>query len=442
MGPPFETHPFGRQKMSSLATYGTPKRRTIRGKRSAVYYCRVYDPALGRNSWISTQCKTREAAVEWRRTREIQEGLGPDRAREQEIQKITFVEAYERWLEAKDGQVGDWHFKKIDGMRRFWVSWFGKMRLSEVTAPMIREYLRLRKKGTLPGEARTERLLTATTVNNDLTLLRCFFRFCDEEGFLSSKNPSTAVKRHSGEPKRRIRTLSPEDEERLLNACRREPRIVSIKAKRNAGGIEGGKSTAEPTKWDQTAAGAPLYLAPMVICGLHAGLRRGTITALRWKHFDTKRRRWRIPAEITKANRDLQVPMSRAVAQALDEYRRALVKEAKKPVKKGQEPINLTERLARDALVFGVTDIGKSYPAAVKRAGLGGLTFHDLRRCFTTRLATANVPMERAMELTQHKNIETVQKHYLEIHADQLDNDVDALDGENADRRQRAGVGG
>ena len=83
-------------------------------------------------------------------------------------------------------------------------------------------------------------------------------------------NPLRSIKKLP-EPPGRLRYLDAEEVERLLAAC-------------------------------------PPHLAPIVVCALHTGLRRGNILGLTWDRVDMKARFIHIPQ--TKARRALSIPIN------------------------------------------------------------------------------------------------------------------------------------
>ena len=62
--------------------------------------------------------------------------------------------------------------------------------------------------------------------------------------------------------------------------------------------------------------------------------------------------------------------------------------------------------------VFPFNDFKRSWATALRLAKIDGLTFHDLRRSFVTRLQTGGVAIGIAAELAGHSRLETTQKHY------------------------------
>ncbi len=284
-----------------MISYGKPARLRRDGKLSSVYYVRTYDDATGRRSWKSSGCTSLQAAREWRRTQEMDQALGKDRLENRVRGERTFNQAYTEWIEEKRDKVCEERHRtlKLQG-DRFWLGFFGTNKLSDINADLIRKYLRKRRQGTIlkPGAHRSRiRAITANTANSDLQSLRNFFKFCRECRWISH-DPLGGIERYSGAMRRRTRTLTTDDEDRLLAACR-ESQIIEISAKRNVGSRTGGKVSESPTKFDQTF-NPPDYLYPLVLTALKCGFRRRTLLSVRWRDVDLKTGQWRIPAEFIK----------------------------------------------------------------------------------------------------------------------------------------------
>jgi integrase len=123
--------------------------------------------------------------------------------------------------------------------------------------------------------------------------------------------------------------------------------------------------------------------AAIYLTAAFTGLRRGELVALRWRDIDFPRRHIRVTASYTeralstpKSGKVRSVPIAPAVAEALAR-------------------LNLRgEHCADDDLVFpgiagGYLDASalyRRYKAALKRAGLRDLRFHDLRHTFGTQV--------------------------------------------------------
>ncbi|MFN0279206.1 MAG: tyrosine-type recombinase/integrase [Pyrinomonadaceae bacterium] len=72
-----------------------------------------------------------------------------------------------------------------------------------------------------------------------------------------------------------------------------------------------------------------------------------------------------------------------------------------------EELIHLWEMSAKAPtdVVFGFTDIKKSWRSACTKAAIKGLRFHDLRHTATTRFVPAGMPLSEAMKIKGHSQL-------------------------------------
>ena len=417
---PFRYRPEG-WEARAIKSFGKIQRLQKHGKPSRFYYVREYDSDTQRDRWTSTKCTTRKAAQEWVRTREMELALGTDR--KQARSAVSFPDGLLVWLEAKRSTVSRKQAQALESMTNFWQAYFGSKLIREITTSDLRRYLTHRAAGTVPGR-RTLRPLSVATVNNDIVAIRDFFTFAVNEGWID-RSPASGVKRRPGAIKNRVRSLTPQEEQALLEACRRaEP--VTVTAKRNGGGRAGGKNARAKSTFKQPRR-VPDYLYPLTFVALRCGFRRRTLLSIRWCDVDLKKRRWQIPGEYMKTRETYQAPVPKSVVAELNRYRSWLAESI------GAES---SYRLDHEERIFGLSpdsDIGRSFQSAVRRAGLDGLTFHDLRRCYLNRLRERGVPIDTAMRLTTHRSFQTVLKFYREVPEADLLRAVDAIDDPEPD---------
>lgn len=171
--------------------------------------------------------------------------------------------------------------------------------------------------------------------------------------------------------------------------------------------------------------------AAVFLTAAFTGLRRGELVALRWGDVDFARRRIRVTASYAgelstpKSGSARSLPMSRTVAETL-------AKLAQRDHWTGD-----------DDLVFpGVTGsfmdasaLSRRYKAALKRAGLRSLRFHDLRHTFGTQAVAKGATLVQVQAWMGHADIQTTMayQHYAaaDDEADLLDRafDVEAAPG-------------
>lgn len=173
----------------------------------------------------------------------------------------------------------------------------------------------------------------------------------------------------------RTRTLTDVEEQRLLASCV-GTRKVEYKRK--------GKDVEATIEADNP------HLKALILLGLDSGLRRNEILTLDWKDIDLDAGIIKILGTHTKTQRTRLVPMtSRTRTELLS-----------------------LPNVGKDGPVFPFNDFKRSWATARRIAGIVGLTFHDLRRTFVTRLQSGGVSIGIAAELAGHSRLETTQKHY------------------------------
>ena len=116
---------------------------------------------------------------------------------------------------------------------------------------------------------------------------------------------------------------------------------------------------------------------------------------MQWREVDLERRRLRLLARKTKDGEERVIPVSARLAAVLED------------AKVGPEG---TERLLDD-FVFGnaigeqVRSVKTGWRATCRRAGIGGLRFHDLRHEAGSRLAEGGVPLHFVQAILGHSNL-------------------------------------
>jgi integrase len=159
--------------------------------------------------------------------------------------------------------------------------------------------------------------------------------------------------------------------------------------------------------WALVRAAASKQDAAIILTAAFTGLRRGELIALHWRDVDFAGSVIRVRASYhegvlstPKSGKVRSVPMAPDVASAL--------------AKLGDRG----DQVADDDLVFvgeggGYVDgsaLRRRYDAAIKRAGLRRLRFHDLRHTFGTRMI-AKADIRRVQEWMGHADIQTTMKY-------------------------------
>jgi integrase len=240
---------------------------------------------------------------------------------------------------------------------------FGDVRLEDVTPAMIERW-----RASLPPE------LSNRTKNKLLVMLHGVFRRAQAVWGLPM-NPVAAIEKHPHSSSGDIEVFSPEEVMALVRAADSE----------------------------QDAA---IYMT-----AAFTGLRRGELLALRWRDVDFAGQTIRVRANYAggrvttpKSGKVRSVPMAPDVAEALARlgHRDHLT---------GDDDLVFIGELGR--YVDG-SALRRRYIAALERAGLRSLRFHDLRHTFGTRMI-AKADIRRVQEWMGHADIQTTMKylHYV-----------------------------
>jgi integrase len=143
------------------------------------------------------------------------------------------------------------------------------------------------------------------------------------------------------------------------------------------------------------------HLHALIIAALETGCRVGELLSLQWKDVDLDQNVWLLPAANTKTREARDVPITTRL-KAVMEMRRL------DPAGKEHPP---------EAYVFG-NDVGEraksirqAWRNTCRRAGIAGLTFHDLRREFASRLLESGAPAHEVRDWLGHSNITTTSRY-------------------------------
>jgi integrase len=224
-------------------------------------------------------------------------------------------------------------------------------------------------------EPKDRKPISLSSLNRQLRTLKHLLNEAHDAGLIA-KNVTRGSKAIDADAEiARTRTLTDAEEMRLLASCT-GTRTIEYERK-------GKTLTAD------VDANNP-HLKAVILLGLDSGLRRGEILTLDWKAIDLKAGVITILGTHTKTQKTRPVPMtSRTKAELL-----------------------ALPNFGTSGKVFPFNDFKRSWATAVKVAKIDGLTFHDLRRTFVTRLQTGGVSIGIAAELAGHSRLETTQKHY------------------------------
>jgi integrase len=202
-----------------------------------------------------------------------------------------------------------------------------------------------------------EKQLTDTTVNRDLECLRHILFWAVDEGLLLS-NPLNRL-RLERERKRKRPVLSLAEEDLLLPAA------------------------------------AP-HLRSLAIAALDAGMRRGELLTQRWEDVDFARRLLFVTHSKTPEGESREIPLTSRLFNLLWDTR---------------EDVGLIFTFEGKP----IRSVKTAWKAALRRAGIRRLRFHDLRHTFNSRLLDAGVLREIRMSLMGHSLGDDPQATYTHV---------------------------
>jgi integrase len=276
--------------------------------------------------------------------------------------KIT--EAQRHTLSALiDRYVNDVLPGKRDGLHqarqlRWWKEQLGSYTLADVTPALIAEY----RDRLASGITNRKEKRSPATVNRYMAALSHAFTIAVKEWQWLEDNPLRKVSKPK-EPRGRVRFLSDEERECLLEACRE-------------------------------SSNPDLY--PAVVLALSAGARQSEIMTLRWHQVDIAAKVIRL--EHTKNGERRALPL---VEHALE-----LMRERAK-----------VRRIDTDLIFPSKVDPAKPidlrtpWEAALKRARIEDFRWHDLRHSAASYLAMNGATLAEIAEVLGHKTLQMVKRY-------------------------------
>jgi integrase len=242
------------------------------------------------------------------------------------------------------------------------LDYFGDERLVHVSAGMIEEYKRERRK----AQSCRKTPLAPATINRELVLLSKIYSLAIERNELDSKPFKKVVKLPTDGGI--IRYLKDDEEERLMGQF----------------------------------VGRRAHLRPIVVLALQTGMRRGEILSLRKDQVDFERDQIHLFTSRklgvkTKSDRYRTVPMTPEVKELLEQ----LVQ------RNDSEYVFVNGKTGRP-----LRDVKTGFRSALKEAGIKNARFHDLRHTAGTRMAeNPNVPLNAVQEVLGHADIRTTMQY-------------------------------
>jgi integrase len=159
-----------------------------------------------------------------------------------------------------------------------------------------------------------------------------------------------------------------------------------------------------PEALDRLLAVAPKWLQPIIMVAYDSGMRRGEIAQLRWSQIDMKAHVVKLASSDTKTDEKRVVPLADRLTQLLSAIPRH---------------VSGYVFVTRNGRPYYPSKISTAFNKTCGKAGLKGVTYHDLRHSFCTNMRRAGVDTLTTMAISGHRSIE-VFKRYKTVAAQDL----------------------
>jgi len=240
---------------------------------------------------------------------------------------------------------------------RWWQTHLGHYPLTDITPAMLVEHRNILTQGRANG-----------TVNRYLAVLSHAFTMAVREWQWCADNPVRKVSKPK-EPRGRVRFLSEDERQRLLDSC-------------------------------QVSRNSSLYT--IVVLALSTGARRGELLSLHWSDVDLKR--GMLTFRKTKNGETRAVPVTGYALDVLAHHTKS---------RRHNTTLVFPDRTGRRP-----AGIREAFEYAVKRAGITNFRFHDLRHSAASYLAMGGASLAEIAEVLGHKTLQMTKRytHLTESH--------------------------
>ncbi len=228
---------------------------------------------------------------------------------------------------------------------------FSHLQLKQVTTGAVQRFVDQR----LQDKKRNGKPLRPSSINRELMCLSAIFREAVKRGYLE-RNPCRGIKQLP-EQNIVVRYLSDDEEKQLLAACSER-------------------------------------MKPIVLCGLHTGMRRGEILGLKWEDVDLDQGLLRV--RLTKNKKTRYIPINPVVRELL------------KSLPRWDDGPHV---FANPDTHQRWHDVKVAWQYTVRRSKVKNFRFHDLRHTFASRLVQKGVPLQVVQELLGHGSIIMTQRY-------------------------------
>lgn len=234
---------------------------------------------------------------------------------------------------------------------KYFLESYGDKKLSEITPKDVDDYKTLR----LRNDAKP------ATVNRELQIIRHLFNLASRWRKFFGRNPvseSGLLEVHNQVE----RILTFEEEERLLNS-------------------------------------SPPYLRAILTCALNTGMRKGEILTLKWSNVDLENNVITLEHTNTKSKKTRRIPINTPLRKLLLEQR----------LKSGG--CEYVFPSSNGSPYKRHDSIKRAFEAALRRAEIKGLRFHDLRHTAATRMVENGANITAISRILGHADLKTTMRY-------------------------------
>lgn len=258
--------------------------------------------------------------------------------------------------------------RRLEVLKQLYPFFSGK-RMDEIGDMDVKEYVRTRSRTVAPG-----------TINREIGVMSAACNYCRHE--LGWKIDNPAQGKRLKEPEGRVRWLSQDEAERLIEAAR--------------------------------ATRAP-WLADFIQVCLYTGMRKSEVTGLTWDRVDLSRRLVLLETGTTKSGKRRSVPLHSAAAEALEN--RLAWRNERCP---GSPWVFCNSKGRR------VKDMRQGFASALRRAGITDFRQHDQRHTLASWMVMSGVELMTVRDMLGHASVTHTQR-YAHLHPNALREAVENL---------------
>lgn len=327
--------------------------------------------------------KTLAIKAERQRRRELEESANGVRAARR---PVLFPVAAREWMAANKARWSESNISIQEFNLKHLSAYFGSMLLADITPQHIGKYQGIRQ----------EKGASNRTINMEVSTLRMMMKAARLWGAISEDVRMLPERRDVG------KALTPDEEARLLEACRKSPQPA-------------------------------LHTAVVIFC--NTGLRNAELRRARWHQVDFLKAEFEVGKAKTEGSEGRVIPLNRAALEAFKEWK------GRWPDAKPEDYIFPTQKLVykgegapdRGVMTPYKVNAGKplgawkrAWTTAKKQAGVE-CRIHDLRHHFISALAQTQTPDATIQAISGHLSRKMLE-HYSHVRLEAKRRAVEALD--------------